>query len=91
MTCTSARKRGTAAPGSGASPPWAPHVRAADVDRDVTVKLTGTEACAEIDEAYRVKYARYAGAYVQPMTADAAATTLLRTPSPRKDDDHGKQ
>jgi hypothetical protein len=68
------------------------HVRAADVDRDVTVKLTGTAACAEIDEAYRVKYARYTEAYVEPMTADvAAATTLLLTPSPRKDDDHGKQ
>jgi hypothetical protein len=57
------------------------HIHAADVDRDVTVSLTGTAARAEIDEAYRAKYARYGRAYVEPMTADtAAATTLLLTP-----------
>jgi hypothetical protein len=57
------------------------HIRAADVDRDVTVSLTGTAARAEIDEAYRAKYARYGRAYVEPMTADAAAaTTLLLAP-----------
>jgi hypothetical protein len=68
------------------------HICAADVDRDVTVSLTGTAARAEIDEAYRTKYARYGGAYVEPMTADAAAaTTLLLTPSPREDDDHDNQ
>jgi hypothetical protein len=68
------------------------HIRAADVDRDVTVSLTGTAARAEIDEAYRAKYARYGRAYVEPMTAAAAAaTTLLLAPSPRKDDDHDKQ
>jgi hypothetical protein len=49
----------------------------------------GTSARATIDEAYRAKYARHGRAYVEPMTADAAAaTTLLLTPSPRKDDDH---
>jgi hypothetical protein len=57
------------------------HIHAADVDRDVTVSLTGIAARAEIDEAYRLKYGRYGRAYVQPMTADpAAATTLLLTP-----------
>jgi hypothetical protein len=66
-------------------------IQAADVDRDVTVSLAGTAARAGIDEAYRAKYARYGRAYVEPMTADAAAaTTLLLTPSPREDDDHDK-
>jgi hypothetical protein len=68
------------------------HSRGADVDRDVTVSLMGTAARAEIDEAYRTKYAPYGRAYVEPMTADAAAaTTLLLTPSPREDDDHDNQ
>lgn len=68
------------------------HIRAADIGRNVTVSLTGTAARAGIDEAYRAKYARYGRAYVEPLTADAAAaTTLLLTPSPRGDDDHDNQ
>ena len=67
------------------------HIRAADVDRDVTVSLTGTAARGDIDRVYRAKYASYGRAYVDAMTADtAAATTLLLTPSPTKDDDHDK-
>ena len=58
------------------------HIHAPDVDRDVTVSLTGTAARAEIDEAYRAKYARHGRTYVEPMTADTvAATTLLLTPA----------
>lgn len=54
------------------------HIRAADVDTDVTVSLTGTADRAELDEAYRTKYGRYGRAYVDAMTADAAAQTTLR-------------
>jgi hypothetical protein len=58
------------------------HVQAGNVDRDVTVSLTGMAARAEIDEAYRTKYAGYGRAYTESMTADtAAATTLQLTPS----------
>lgn len=68
------------------------HIRAANVDRDVTVNLTAAAARAEIDDAYRAKYARYGRAYVEPMTADAAAaTTLLLTPAPRKEADRDSQ
>jgi hypothetical protein len=57
------------------------HVQAGNVDHEVTVSLTGTTARAEIDAAYRAKYARYGRGYVEPMTADtAAATTLQLTP-----------
>ncbi len=67
------------------------HISAADVDRDVTVGLTGTAARAEIDQTYRAKYASYGRAYVEAMTADAAAaTTLLLAPSTPKDGDHDK-
>ena len=58
------------------------HVQAGNVDREVTVSLTRAAGRAEIDEAYRAKYARYGRAYVEPMTADtAAATTLQLTPA----------
>jgi hypothetical protein len=59
-----------------------PHVQAGNVDRDVTVSLTGMAARAEIDGAYRTKYAGYGRAHTEPMTADtAAATTLQLTPA----------
>lgn len=58
------------------------HIRAGGVDSDVTVTLTGTAARADIDGAYRAKYARCGSTYVEPMTADkAAATTLLLSPA----------
>jgi hypothetical protein len=60
----------------------AARVSAADVDTDVMVRVTGTADRAEIDQAYRAKYARYGRAYVDPMTADSAAqTTLQLTPA----------
>jgi hypothetical protein len=56
------------------------HIHAGNFDGEVTVSLTGTAARAEIDQAYRDKYAGYGRAYVEPMTAGtAAATTLLLT------------
>jgi hypothetical protein len=58
------------------------HVQAGSVDLDATVSLMATAARAEIDEAYRAKYARYGRDYIEPMTADtAAATTLLLAPA----------
>jgi hypothetical protein len=42
----------------------------------------GAAARAEIDQAYRDKYSGYGRAYLEPMTARAAAmTTLQLTPS----------
>lgn len=54
------------------------HIRAAGVDRDVTVSLAGTSARAAIDEAYWAKYARHGRTYVVPVIADKAAETTLR-------------
>lgn len=60
-----------------ASAQGAAHVSAAGVDRDVAVTVPGQEARAAIDEAYRVKYARYGGSYTEAMTAGAAAGATL--------------
>lgn len=54
------------------------HIRAAGIERDVTVTVPAQQARADIDDAYRAKYARYGSTYVQQMTADTAAATTLR-------------
>jgi hypothetical protein len=57
------------------------HIQAGTVKREVTVTPAAATARAEIDEAYRAKYAGFGRAYVDPMTASpAAATTLQLTP-----------
>lgn len=53
------------------------HISAAGIDREVTV-VPAQQARADIDDAYRTKYARYGSTYVQQMTADTAAATTLR-------------
>jgi len=56
-------------------------IHAGNVYRDVIVTLAGTKARAEIDQAYRAKYAGFGPAYLDPMLAGtAAATTLQLTP-----------
>ena len=53
-------------------------IRAGGVERDVTFEdVTDTDQPA-IDAAYRTKYARYAGTYVEPMVSPAAAAAALR-------------
>ncbi|GGS97357.1 DUF2255 family protein [Streptomyces violaceus] len=56
------------------------HIRSGGVDRDVTFEeVTDSEINDRIDTAYRTKYGRYGGAYVNPMVA-ARSTTLRLTP-----------
>ncbi|MEV6635446.1 DUF2255 family protein [Actinoplanes sp. NPDC051470] len=56
-------------------------IRVPGLETDVTVAAT-TERRAEIDGAYRDKYARYGTGAVGPMVADAAAaSTLLLSPA----------
>jgi hypothetical protein len=52
-------------------------VRAAGVERDVTVEPAGEDTPA-IDDAYRGKYARYAGSHLPPMLSDRAVATTAR-------------
>jgi len=57
------------------------HIQAGTLTSDVTVTPAEATARAEIDQAYRSKYAAFGRAYVDPMTAaPAAATTLQLTP-----------
>ncbi len=56
------------------------HIRSGGVDRDVTFEeVTDSGTNDRIDTAYRTKYGRYGGAYVNPMVA-ARSTTLRLTP-----------
>ena len=53
-------------------------IRAGDVDRDVAfIPSTGTTA-GVVDQAYRAKYGRYAGSYLEPMLTDHAIAATLR-------------
>jgi hypothetical protein len=55
-------------------------VRSGGVDKDVTfVEVTDSEINDRIDTAYRTKYGRFGGAYVNPMVA-ARPTTLELVP-----------
>ncbi|MFI0815973.1 DUF2255 family protein [Streptomyces sp. NPDC021098] len=56
------------------------HIRSGGVDKDVTfVEVQDDEINDRIDTAYRTKYGRYGGAYVNPMVA-ARSTTLRLIP-----------
>ena len=56
-------------------------IRAGGVERDVAVDRPDDTVHPAVDDAYRVKYARYGAGYLQPMlAARATATTLRLTP-----------
>lgn len=56
------------------------HIRSGGVDKDVTfVGVTDSAINDRIDTAYRAKYGRFGGAYVNPMVA-ARPTTLKLVP-----------
>ncbi|MFF9808243.1 DUF2255 family protein [Streptomyces coeruleorubidus] len=56
------------------------HIRAGGVAKDVTfADVPDDEINDRVDTAYRTKYGRYGGAYVDPMVA-ARATTLRLIP-----------
>ncbi|MEU5645245.1 DUF2255 family protein [Streptomyces milbemycinicus] len=56
------------------------HVRSGGVDKDVTfAEVADPETNDRVDAAYRSKYSRFGGAYVDPMVA-ARATTLRLLP-----------
>ncbi|OIV39327.1 hypothetical protein BIV57_00310 [Mangrovactinospora gilvigrisea] len=55
-------------------------ISAAELTKDVRFVEADTSLVAAIDEAYRLKYRRYAGSYLEPMLqpqAQAATLTLL--------------
>lgn len=58
------------------------HIRAGSVDKDVTfVAEADSDLNDQIDAAYRTKYRRYGGQYVNPMVApEARAATLKLVP-----------
>jgi len=58
------------------------HIRAGGVDKDVTfAEETDSAINEQIDAAYRAKYRRYSGTYVDPMVApEARAATLKLVP-----------
>ncbi|GEC05329.1 hypothetical protein SSP24_29840 [Streptomyces spinoverrucosus] len=56
------------------------HIRSGGVDKDVTfMEEADSEVNDRIDTAYRTKYGRFGGAYVDPMVA-ARSTTLKLVP-----------
>lgn len=60
----------------------AARIRAAGIERDVTVEPGDRSIQPAIDDAYRSKYARYATNYLPPMlAAPAVATTVLLQPT----------
>jgi hypothetical protein len=59
------------------------HVQAGGVDKDVTFVDVDRGLDGPLDAAYRAKYRRFGGSYVDPMVAPAAqATTLKLVPRP---------
>ncbi|UUU19667.1 DUF2255 family protein [Streptomyces sp. DSM 40750] len=56
------------------------HIRSGGVDKDVTfVEVAESEINDRVDTAYRTRYDRFGGAYVNPMVA-ARSTTLRLVP-----------
>jgi hypothetical protein len=53
-------------------------IRAGGVERDVAFEEPTDADHAAIDRAYRRKYARYGGTYVDPMVSPGAAAATLR-------------
>jgi hypothetical protein len=57
------------------------HISVGRVDKDVRFVDAGDEIADAFDDAYRSKYGRYAGSYLEPMIApQARATTLELVP-----------
>ena len=55
------------------------HITAAGVGKDVAfVDATDDDINDQIDAAYRTKYRRHGGRYVDPMVAPAARATTIR-------------
>ncbi|WP_219418964.1 DUF2255 family protein [Pseudonocardia nigra] len=52
-------------------------IRAGGVDRHVSFAPASVPA-DEVDRAYRAKYGRYAGSYLEPMLTDRATAATLR-------------
>ena len=53
-------------------------IRAGGLTRDVTVEEPADAGQPAIDQAYRDKYTRYGGTYVDPMVSPAARAATLR-------------
>ena len=59
------------------------HVEAGGIDKDVTFVDVDRSLDGPIDAAYRAKYRRFGGSYVDPMVAPTAqATTIRLVPRP---------
>ncbi|SEK55187.1 DUF2255 family protein [Nonomuraea pusilla] len=54
------------------------HVSADGVEKDVRLLDAGDEVGAAVDDAYRSKYQRYAGSYLEPMLEPRARSATLR-------------
>jgi hypothetical protein len=54
------------------------HVQAGGIDKDVTFVDVDRSLDGPIDDAYRAKYHRFGGSYVDPMVAPAAQATTLK-------------
>jgi hypothetical protein len=54
------------------------HVQAGGIDKDVTFVDVGRDLDRPIDEAYKAKYRRFGGEYVDPMVAAPAQETTIR-------------
>lgn len=54
------------------------HVQAGGIDKDVTFVDVGHDLDGPIDQAYKAKYRRFGGQYVDPMVARPAQETTLR-------------
>jgi hypothetical protein len=52
-------------------------IRTSGLERDVEFAPSDTTTSA-VDDAYRAKYGRYAGSYLDPMLTDRATATTLR-------------
>jgi hypothetical protein len=72
--------------GGGTAGAWYRHavaryearIRANGIEDDVSLAPAGARARAEISEAYRTKYARYADSYLRPLVSAAAQEATLR-------------
>lgn len=54
------------------------HVQAGGIDKDVTFVDVGRDLDGPIDEAYKAKYRRFGGDYVDPMVAAPAQETTIK-------------
>jgi hypothetical protein len=52
-------------------------IRAGELERDVAFAPAETASTGAVDRAYRVKYGRYAGSYLEPMLTDRASAATL--------------